>query len=303
VWETKKLTDPDGIEYESITKGYWYYDQSTSQIIIPTTYKNTSDSNSGPLWQINDGLDQSIIDATKPDLMVVSYFDGAGTPMDIGVEAFHDGPSYQLEKEAICNILNNEAPNSLNKAVPPSSFGEILSSVLPSMGQSVSLTRLNGSKESLYWTCYNHEPTIFNGNVEYLIGNELGPEEWSETNIASLFGGVTQTDPGQSKISGRVTGTVTLYGRPNCLISGELVVYAKDMTKRRFVVNNEEVVTYERTGGLKYTGFSAYVNPNFSADEEDDENAAVRKGMCFKRPTVLVYLKERDITQEPDMGE
>jgi len=86
---------------------------------------------------------------------------------------------------------------------------------------------------------------------------------------------------------------VTLYGSPNSIISGDIRVYTRDLKKRKYVIDGEEVVTWERTGGLKYTGFSVGVELEPVVDN--------RQGLCWQMPEIYVYLKERDNTVQPDM--
>jgi hypothetical protein len=162
------------------------------------------------------------------------------------------------------------------------------------MGVSSKFNQYFSSREDLYWQVYNHEPLYGEFSVGRFQGTELPASAWSETEIARFFGGDTQEDPeAKTKIGGKVEGSVTLYGLPNCIIGGDFNFYAKAKTRREYEADGETVVTWERTGGLKYTGFSVGVD---LANVTDN-----RQGICFAPPTILVYLRERDNTIEPDM--
>ena len=127
----------------------------------------------------------------------------------------------------------------------------------------------------------------------FMSGTELPAGGWTESEIEKLFGGNDQTSGAGGKISGQVFGQLTFYGPPDTLVTGTLCAYALAKTVRSYTANDTEVVTYERTGGLKYTGFSVGV--------ELDSVTNNRQGLCFTLPTVLVYVKERDNTIDPAM--
>ena len=225
--------------------------------------------------------------------------------MNVSVEALGTGPSYQVEKDAVCKIVNNENPNEENLI-----FGGLPSEVhksitLPDMGKSVNLRKSKGkgdedeTREQLYWQVYNHSPMIGRFSMDHIRGDELGASEWNESDIEKLFGGESQIDAGfkngaKSKISGRVKGNVTLYGMPDTIVTGDLYVYAPALRVNTYIANGEQVKTYERTGGLKKTGIAIGAPPVGGGGTK-------RQGIGFEVPTLLVYMAERDSTKRPDM--
>jgi hypothetical protein len=281
LWQTKTLSN--GLE--RVTSGKYVFDPDTLSIITPTRYENTlDDSIGGSIWSMNYGYDKALLVSEEiPQFIEVRYITGAGKEIVVDCEAIEDGPSYQLEKDSVCFIAHHEWDDS-TPSDSPEKGGE-----LPDMGLSAKRNDLLDSKQDLKWHVYNSSPLTGEFSMKHIVGNELPQAGWSYADMAELFGGETQENPGSSKIKGRVSGEVNLYGLPNTLISGDMWVYAKDITKRETATKDGPVLTWERTGGLKYTGFSIGVKL------KPIKSASGRKGICFDIPKVLVYLKERDI--------
>ena len=289
-------------KYYKITQGKYFFSPETKTIMIPTLCREflAGEDKYYNLWELNSWQDpKDIPSETVPSFIEVKYFTGIGVPIDLTATAIGDGPSYQVEKEAICNISQYEPEDNakISKLIPKSTGN------LPDMGYSVKLKSSNEKtdKEKLFWQVYNHQPFIGNFNMGYIRGDEMPAGGWNESDIEKLFGGQEQTEVGleggsTTYISGNVSGNVTLYGIPDAIISGDFYVYAKALTERSYVVGNELVKTYERTGGLKYTGFSTGI---FIKDDESVEQS--RKSVAFKVPIIKIYLRERDNTKKPQM--
>jgi hypothetical protein len=292
-----------GISYQKVISGKYYFNPAGKTITVPSMWRNKSDkTKKGSLWTMNAEISPDIFSYDQaPGFVEIKYIKGLGVPVDVSATAIGTGPSYQVGKESVSNIAFNEpaedgATPEIIKTYITKSKGSTTPNILPSMGKSVKLGRnYKNEKQDMSWSVYNHAPMKGKFSISRLSGSELGASEWNEDNLASLFGGSSQEYAGleggaSSKIGGRVSGTLTMYGLPNTMLSGTIYAYAKKMTKREHVANGSEtVVTYERTGGLKYTGFIVGV---------DIGQSSGRKGMCFGMPRVIVYAKERDSAEE-----
>jgi hypothetical protein len=91
---------------------------------------------------------------------------------------------------------------------------------------------------------------------------------------------------------GTSSGTVTLYGSPNTILSGNLAVYAKDYTIRTYNLPTGPVTFSERTGGFRSGSTVFYLTI-------DEQVSNARKGVMASVPQLLVYLRERDLTADP----
>lgn len=292
------------VGYQEIVSGIYYFNPSSKSISIPGRWKNPDTDESGDIWSLNMDKDQTVFRFPLVfDFIEVRYMTGLGVPMDMTATALGTGPSYQVEKDAICNIYDQEDPE---EAPRPDKIDEYLSGspsfALPDMGFSAKMgTNLNYAKSKLYWKVYNHEPMRGEFSVSRLSGNEVqgfGSGAFSESSVEILFGGSDQEYAGlpqgsppaipATRITGRASGTVTVYGCPNTILSGSIYAYARDITTRTC----GDVVTYERTGGLKYTGFYVKNVP------EPIEGGSGRCGVCFSRPRIIIYAKERELTEQ-----
>jgi hypothetical protein len=291
IWKTETRNDPlSGQDYQYVIGGSYFFDRSAIATIVPSRWKNDDTGESGSIWSLNNNLDPENFEIqTIPQFIEVRYFTGIGLPITVDCKAVGSGPSYQVEKEAVHVIQGYEETGTNTPGGIPETTGN-----LPNLGKTVKLGSGFSTKKDLKWQVYNHSPLYGRFEMGYLIGNELGASQWQESDIANLFGGDTQENPGAAtKISGTVEGELTFYGAPNSIISGEVYCYAPALTQRKYNVDGNEVVTWERTGGLKYTGFSVGVELEPVTDN--------RQGICFSLPKILVYLKERDNKIEPEM--
>lgn len=311
----KRVNKETGRTYYVIVSGKYMFDPSTLKISIPTSCVYSADKFKVSLWNLNKySYNETLQTGTIPHIVEVRYFTGNGVSIELTGESIGSGPSYQIERESICNIAGNEneairtTPDELKKQIASidSSWG---SRKLPSMGYSASIVKGRDgkpSKERLYWQVYNHEPMKGSFSMSFLRGDELPAGGWTTAAMSRLFGGPDQERAGlpgcqPSHINGKVSGTLTLYGSPDTIIAGNFYAYALAMQKKTYKVTNpatgasEQTVTYERTGGLKYTGFS------FGVELLNERQATGRWGLCFSVPRILVYMAEKDRAVEPAM--
>ena len=94
---------------------------------------------------------------------------------------------------------------------------------------------------------------------------------------------------------GKVRGQITVTGLPNCIISGILCMKAPAITTKTYTFGGRTVTVKERTGGMKNTGF--IFMPDISVREADDDGQ-VLACLAGEKPTVVVYLAERDVTKD-----
>lgn len=289
-----------GTTYKRIVSGQFYYDYTRNSIRVPTEFKD-EDGNTGSIWTLNDDLyDEDLLRlTTKPSSITMEYITGLGQPITLGCQATGPGPSYQLDRECVCFIAGSSAPSDDTVLTP----GGEVSEPLASMGDSVRLNNLNGQRVPLYWHVYNHSPLVWNPEFGWLIGNELGPAAAtsSDDDIMSVYTGgvgrrVSDITSGGAYLRGTVAGEVTLYGPPNTFVSGNVLVYAKRVTKRTVNTPSGPVTTYERTGGYA----SGAMVTRLEIDGSWDFG---RKSISCGVPRLIIYLKERNLEENPDLYE
>jgi len=289
-----------------IVGGKFYYDSRNNAIVVPLYYMDPDTNQKVSIWQLNAALydDPNIAFKlqTLPGELRVDYFSGNGLSVTVPVEACGTGPSYQLDRECVCFIANHsndvEASN-----LPP--FVQSDSGTLPDMGTSEAITtfgpdgKANGSQaHPLKWLVYNHDPIIGGTNVGWLVGDELGPSKWSDSDILSLLtgghAGMTSNLGHGAVLGGKATGEVTLYGLPNTILSGSLACYAKAYTERSYHLPEGTVTMAERTGGYKSGAFV------FRLEIASPVNNGERKSVSAGVPTVLIYLRERSLDKSQE---
>ena len=260
IWNTQTRT-LNGIQYKYIVGGKYYYDYKNMKIVISNV-----DQDGNNIFTLNSELDKSKFNRkTTPSMITVKYWTGAGTSVVLPFTANGNGPSYQVEKEAICEFVSSE---------------------LPEIQQSVKLPDIQGNwkRRDISWVVYNIEPAKGNFTSNYLTGTELD-QDWSYDKWVKLYG------KQGSKINGTVTGDVIIYGEPDTIVSGEMIVRAPETKVRTYRAGDGTVVTtHERTGGLRQLG----VLIRAKVSENEDGN---RRSLAYKVPTVIVYARERDITE------
>jgi hypothetical protein len=289
----------DNHTYLKLTQGMWYYDYTNNTIVIPTQYKDPTTSNMVSLWSMNQTLYSDPANnftlKTLPNMLLVEYFVGNGTSIDVQVKAIGQGPSYQLEPDSVCFIVGEGLGAG---QAPPVGH---TSDPMPSMGMSVPLKTNSGERVALHWQVYNHGPLVWdnlnNQYVSWIVGDELGAQQWGQGDIFNVMTGGLGDSLDQigivsgGAIGGFVTGTCTIYGAPNTILSGTLVVYAKAITIRTYQTPAGTVTMSERTGGFRCGGFTFKL-------EITDTVQNRRTGVMCEVPTVLIYARERSLDSD-----
>jgi hypothetical protein len=169
------------------------------------------------------------------------------------------------------------------------------------MGSSEILATNNKMPCRLYWQVYNHDPIFWGTWQGWLSGDEMGASQWDDNSVLGVFsgghGGVISDCGPNAALGGKAAGTVTLYGMPSVILSGDLAVYAKSYTNRTYNLSNGQVVsTAERTGGFRKGAFVFRLSINENLMDGQ------RKSIGCGVPKVLVYLRERnsDPRLDPD---
>lgn len=262
-----------------IVSGQFFYDTLHNVIYLPYRIKNEDD---GKVVEDVDNVYTSnlIFSNTIPTAINIKYMVNAGASVDLDITSLGEGPSYAVERDCIT---------------------EIVTSNLPKIGESVFLRKENKRVE-LNWMVTNKERTIYEHCSEpYLTGLELA-QGVTHSSFKDFLGGNDETDNGLNNeednrflFSGKVKGKITLTGLPNCIVSGVLYVRAPAIRETSYTINGETVIARERTGGLRYTGFTFM--PSLSV-RGPDANGQSLTCIAGEKPKLVVYLKERDVTQD-----
>jgi hypothetical protein len=297
VWQVEKDTF-DGQDYLRITGGAWYYDYKSNRLVFPDHYVDPVSGDNVSIWSINSSLygdpNKTFNVKTLPNMVLCEYFVGNGMPIDVPITSYGPGPSYQLEAESVSFIHNHSDDNQTAPA-------GITSDPMPDMGESVPLKTNNNQRVPLKWQVYNHEPLYWDRSVRWLIGDELKAGAWSDDAVLGVFsggkGGNTSDLGAGAALGGAVKGTATFYGAPNTILSGQVYVYAKAMTKRTYKTPEGDVTFMERTGGYRSGAFTFRL-------EVTDNVQSRRTGITCGIPQVLIFLRERysDSEAAPQMG-
>ena len=292
LWTVEKVTT-GGVAHLEITGGKFYYDHKRNSIILPSLYMDPDSGLPTSIWAMNAALyndPNSTFDlATLPRQLVIEYITGLGVPVEVSVEAHAKGPSYQVEAESVCLI----AGHGQGTAALPAGATSNANAVLPDMGDSEKMASNDNQPVKLYWQVYNHEPIIWDYRMTWLSGDELGPGASDKSSVMNVFSGGKGADLSDlgpnSALSGLAAGTVTLYGMPNTILAGDLLVYAKDYAERTYhLPGNQTVDMAERTGGFRSGAvvFTLSIGQSVTAG---------RKGIMCSVPRLLVYVRERDL--------
>ncbi len=279
-----------GRQYLRLTAGQWFYDYQTNVVRFPVYYRDPDSHELVSVWQMNSALyldpDNPFLLKTLPQLCSVEYITGLGVPIDVTAVAAGSGPSYQLEGECV-QFISGESDN--DSATPPAG---VTSDRLPSMGDSVPLKNRSGQTMAMKWHVYNHSPLFWGPSVGWIVGNELPAGGWGDAATMGLFTGnhgfnTADLGPGAA-LGGTVSGTVTLYGSPSTILSGQVAVYAKAKTVKTYrTATGQPVTTYRRTGGYRSGALVFGLRIT-------DTVGGRRTGVTCGVPRILVYCRERD---------
>lgn len=284
--ETMQITDSRTNETYNIKKiigGNYFFDPRNNTIILPK--KDSEGEKWGDFESAirGKGLNVSYI----PTRLVVRFFSGNGKEVTLRAEAHGEGPSYQLEKDAIQYIMADSKQN------------------LEDCGTSGKMLDVSGNEikgKKIEWICSNEIPCCLSieqasRRVQILnidttnsgefrkpqfMGNEIANDN-NDNAFVELFG------EAQSRCYGRCVTDVTFTGAPNRILSGNINVEAKAYTQRTVDTGNGTITYYERTGGLA-NGCLIVKCPPADAGE----------GLCTETmglPTIIIYAKERSLKE------
>lgn len=277
-WTTAKCKI-NSVDYKRIIKGCYYYEPETNNIYIPDKDQDGDSMDSFEAELSGNGARSYL-----PTTLIARYWFGMGEGVDLTVTADNQGPSYQVEKNAICEIVTQ----------------------MPDNGESVPLPDAHGKieKRTIPWLCYNHEimtlpynvQTLYGGKFKkpVLRGTELGTDYENDMKFLELFGTRSKGVFSLDKIAGKCVGNVTLYGRPDTVLpesSMENIIQFRAPATwhgQYKAPQNGDVTTvdfYERTGGMPSGAVIIGVKL---------QNKNTRQTLAWHTPTVLIYAKERD---------
>ena len=299
LWEVEAVTW-GGVQYLEIKGGKYAFDHRCNSIIIPAHFIDPTSGARTSIWALNEDLYNDAFSnfdlQTLPRQLMVEYFTGLGIGITVNVEAAGLGPSYQVETDSVCFIAGHSDDIETTPAYVRSN-----ASVLPPMGNSMRIATHDDQPFPLLWHVYNHEPIIWDYDMRWLTGDELGKGEWGDSDLMGIFSGRKGKDLSElgpnAALRGKATGKVTLYGMPNCILSGDLAVYAKAYTHRSYhLPDGGTTATAERTGGYRSGSCVFRLSINETVEGQ-------RKGVMASVPRLLVYVRERDldpaVDQEP----
>ena len=269
------------IKYYEIVSGEWYHEPKSNKILVPTKAKINGEIL--PLEYLTKNLEENGISLKEIEVnqVIVEYWSNSNKGVTLKASAAEMGPAYQLETEAICKIKNPEK--------------------LPSCGKSVKLFTSNEpnktEKKDIQWFCYNHIQSTMNESNQTLLGGYFKKPNFYGTELGTLSGNTAKKfkelfGDHCTKISPRCFTEVTFYGKPNTILSGNIVAYAPKENKITYTFPNSENLTItEQTGGLEDGMFILEIKKG-NADDKG------RKTKTWDRPLIVVYAED----QEPFSG-
>ena len=253
-----------------INSGNYYFDSTHNRIYLPTEgkygdsiieLKNFEES----IKKIKENI------TFYPTRLSIRYWTGSGESVTLEAMAENQGPSYQVEKDTITTIENIEAfPDNGISAKMPDMNGNIAKRVIP-------------------WVCYNHIPATLAYATQTITGGYFQVPNLKSTTLGTTVDNdkffVDQFGENLTKIVGRCRTEVTFYGAPDQVISGTIWVKAPAYTTKVIDTGSGSVTIRERTGGIKNGCFifKMPVRP-----------CKGRKSLCWSKPTIIVYAKDRN---------
>ncbi len=255
-----------------ISAGNYYFDAAHNRLYLPAT--GVAAGKEIPLRD----FEQSLKDTREnisfyPTRLSIRYWTGSGEPVTLEAKAENQGPSYQVEKDAITVIEN---------------IGD-----LPDNGMSAKMPDMRGNikRRPIPWVCYNHVPATLHYSTQTLTG---GYFRISPCLKSSALGNTVDNDKffvdqfgeNLTGVIGLCRTEVTFYGAPEQVVSGTIWVKAPAYTTKVIDTGSGEAVTIrERTGGIK-NGCLIFKLPI--------KPCKGRKSLCWSAPTIVVYAKERN---------
>lgn len=249
------------------------------------------------LDQFTDNLSKwGIYKTYRPTQLNTIIWTGQQGGVNLKITAVGVGPMYQVERGSICFIdtpkykngglgYSNNTPDG-NYAATYSDAYNGKSTPLPNTSNVYTnyaeINKNAQQKQIIPWIVYNNQLiTKKDGSIQQLQGQfYVTTNATMRTDNSQQFFYKNIMGQHCQRAVGRCQGQITLKGKPNTIISGELIVYAAPVTKRQF---NGDVVGYQLTGGLDKGGFM--VTPKIKKDSG-------RAALGYQLPYVLVYLKQ-----------
>lgn len=301
-----------------ITGGEFFYDTLQHIIYLPYQIKTNNGIVDGSIF------DSSLVDQTTlPKAINVYTITGSGSSVDLPITSIGGGPSYTIEKDCITEIYGYDPLNADSDKDFNNIYGKDIKqyTTLPKMGESIYF-RKQGGRYKMNWKVSNKKRLVYkySGEWDDLRGTELcdayregGAGTDKDAFEKFLGGGGDETKNGLStdieeqknksdnvktvsrRLGGKVSGEITLTGLPNTIIGGVLYVYAPKTKTRSVNIGGNAVTTYERTGGMRRTGFP------FTPTKAMLKNDGIEKYIncvSLTKPKIVVYLRERLLTEK-----
>jgi hypothetical protein len=298
----------NGATKYSIVGGEFFYDTFQNVIYLPVYCCMDGDAKREILDIDNVYNPDEVDQTTVPSAIEFRYINGAGKSIDLDITSIGEGPSYIVERDCIRCIYPDKKYDSEVNRIYSEYAGKSKWGALPSMGQSVFLKRKMG-RADLEWQVTNKDRTTYKFGGWSLNGLELAGGV-SHAKLKGFMNGNDETfngldrkvnsdsstDEVTRRLSGKSTGKITLTGLPNCIISGILCVYAPEKIVYSQNYNGNQITTYERTGGMKRTGFGFYVNK--LAQRNESAKGGQLSCYAMSKPRLVVYLRERLLTEK-----
>lgn len=299
------------LKYYKIVKGFFYFDVVLKRIVLPKYFycdKNILQvdfGNSGAIdgklsirQQDDDGYYKfSFNQLTKnlqkwgvevpnilPDKLNIVMWTGLQGSVNLNIRAVSNGPCYQLEKGSISFVESEEYQQKEGNK-----YYNGLSTPLPDLNYSGQLTasqiNLSTYQRTIPWVVYNKEIITIRSWIGaerqgYFYINTY-PTARTDISVSFFLNNICGGDQ-LSFATGVCTGQITLKGKPNTIIEGDLIVYAAPYT-RRFL--NNTVYVDERTGGM--------IGEGLLLDAKLKQQNKYRTAYGYKQPYGVAYLSQR----------
>lgn len=294
-----------------IKSGSFFFDTLTKTIYLPYLVK---EEGTDLIYNCSIYDDTKVDQSTLPKALYVSVIYGAGESVDLPIVSIGEGPSYTIEKDCIVNIYNmgNKGEDSDFENIYKNDIE--VPATLPNIGKSIYFRDIR-TRYDMNWQVTNKKRVYYDRSFNWNglrgtelcdVYNESGSSVDKDAFEKFLGGGGDETKNGLSTdiendkgvvriLSGKVYGEITLTGLPNTIIGGVLYVYAPAKKIRTYNINGKQVKTYERTGGMRRTGFPFVPT---KAQLKAKDLPAYLNCIALTKPKVVVYLRERLTTEE-----
>ena len=251
-----------------INSGNYFFDPNRNRIYLPT--QGRCGTKVIPLAEFEAGLSKIKENISYyPSKVSIRYWTGSGEPVTLEAQAEYQGPSFQLEKDTITTI-ESEMPDNGMSAKMPDMKGNIARRPIP-------------------WVCYNHVPSTLNYSTQLITGGNFMVPNLASTTLGTTVDNdkffVDQFGEYCRSVRGTCKTEVTFYGAPDQILSGTIWVKAPAYTTKKIDTGSNIVTLKERTGGIAGGCFI------FKMVNKECKG---RKTLAWSKPTIVVYAKERN---------